>query len=519
MLVTNPSGALLALATRAKYEEFVRDARAPEAAFAEVWRETWDEIGASSFWSSRMPGRAAPALADFPITTYEDYRAALGESYESGISMLSRSPILFWAESAASTGPPKVFPLTAPYRLQQQRPIAPLMHSLMRRYPRFLKEKVLYITGPKFGVSSPSGIEVGYISYYSYKHVTPLLRRKYILPIEALASGDTFLEWAPIYAVARDLGAVLCVTPNKLPLLIDALKPRFDRALPYLAGEKRPPAPLPPIRVSRERLARLERAFGRERVSFSEIWPSLLFMNCWKAATCALQVPEVEARLSPPARVIDGIYSATEGWLTVPLWDDRLGGALHPRAHAAEFLKLGDEAEPKNLVAGHQMTKGELYEVFLTTAMGLVRYRLNDVVLCKDFFHRTPVLEFKYKLGNILSLGDVRLNESEISEALLKSRVDLPGQWVFGPGPQGDSLALYAKKGDFGGLPNDEVRRRLEAFENCFFELSREYGIMRRAGWVKPLAVIELPAEHPWWNRAAHGQTKRKVLELSVPEA
>jgi hypothetical protein len=48
-------------------------------------------------------------------------------------------------------------------------------------------------------------------------------------------------------------------------------------------------------------------------------------------------------------------------------------------------------------VVFEQAEIGELYEVVITNASGLYRYRLGDVVKVCGFHHQAPIVEFMYR--------------------------------------------------------------------------------------------------------------------------
>ena len=69
----------------AQARAFIRDTKQPEAAQDRVWREIWNDIRDAEHW--RRAGRA-PALEEFELTVYDDYRPALEASFPQTISKL-----------------------------------------------------------------------------------------------------------------------------------------------------------------------------------------------------------------------------------------------------------------------------------------------------------------------------------------------------------------------------------------------------------------------------------------------
>lgn len=505
-------GRTLLLATSySKHRAFVRDARDPRAAQARVWRETWAEIGASPFWRARMAAASngpTPPLTAFPITTWDDYRDALARSYDSPRSELSGADILFWSESAGSTGPRKLFPITRVYQRQFQTTTPPFLHGLARRFRGFLGGPVLYFAGSMPKERSPAGVPVGFISNFNYRNIPAFLRKMYAFPVEALRDGETFFDWGPLYALASDLSVIVGITPAIMVRFVERTIAQMDRYWPILEGRAAPPAPLPPVRVSPERLALLRGALAKDPPSFRELWPSLEVVSCWKASTCGMQIPSLQ-RYSRDVPIVDATYSATEGWVNVPSADGSVGGAVHPGAHVIELLPLGAAARAENLIPLWEAEPDRDYEIFLTTAMGLVRYRLHDVVRCTGRFHESPVIRFSHKASSEISLGPACISEAELVEALRLAQLGETLRRVFAPAASGDRLELCVAADDASKGPLFDVAR-LEESLRAQNPMYRKYV---SDGSLKPIALRSLRADHPLFSTDHHhAQTKPKLL-------
>ena len=61
---------------------------------------------------------------------------------------------------------------------------------------------------------------------------------------------------------------------------------------------------------------------------------------------------------------------------------------------------------------------GRRYYVLFTTAAGLYRYFMNDLVEVTGFFHRTPLLRFVQKGKGVTSLTGEKLYEAQAIEAV-----------------------------------------------------------------------------------------------------
>lgn len=499
---------VLFAATWIPHLRFVRDTKRPEQARARVWRDVHRLIAGSPFWQKR--GLFAH-LDDYELTDYETYREALEQTYSKTRSVLNGEQVLYWSESSGSSGKRKIFPLTKSYQKQFQATTPPLIHSFVSRFPGFMRNPVLYFASTLPAEKSPAGIDVGFISNFNYRNIPPFLQKHYAFPLEVFRDSDTFFKWGPLYALATDLSALIAITPSMVEQFAQRIEAQLSSYWPYLEGKSIPPAPLPPLKVSPERLATLRQALGRHPFRFREVWPGLQFVCCWKGATCGMQLPRIKGYLEGVS-VIDATYSATEGWMNVPLESDALGGPLHPGAHIVEFLPLGAEPGKASLKQCWQLTRGADYEIVLTTAMGFVRYRLFDVVRCTGFFNRSPIIEFRHKSGNMISLGHTRVTEALLVEAMSRARFEPAGNWFFGPDQDGSRIVLYCER-----EPGNAVSALAE-IDRTLCQENVEYDSDIRNGLLKPLAIRLLPTEHGAWRRtAAHAQTKPSILRQTPP--
>jgi hypothetical protein len=497
---------LLLATSYPRYRSFLRDAADPDAAADRVWRETWGQIRDASFWRAQMDARgpASPPLSAFPLTDYETYREPLERSFHRERCELSGATIRFWAESAGSTGRRKLFPITDHYRKQFQRTVPPYLHRVARRFTGLFREPILYFAGPYPSERSPAGVEVGLISNYNYRNIPAFLRRQYAFPLEALRSEEAYSTWRPLYALATDISAIFGIVPTTMVRFFETMAANFDRFEPVLAGRAQPPAPLPPVQVSRERLLRIKRALSRTPFSLRELWPSLEFIVCWKSSTSGMQLPPLERYLDERVAVVEGIYSATEGWMNVPDATGRAGGALHPGAHVFEFLPEGASADARNLQRASELEEGEVYEIVLTTSMGFVRYRLKDLVRCTGHLARSPILEFVQKAENELSVGPVIMSELDLGRALEQAGINDRSRLVFAPAPEGECIQL-CHLGDLDPASAAAVDRALRDLNHLYREGVDE-GLMR------PITARRLRDGHPAIDRDDHAQTKPRIL-------
>lgn len=479
----------------------------PEAAYLHLWKEIQPLLSRSALWKNSLHRH----LNDYDITTLEHYLPFLKQNMDSRISLLNGESILFWSQSAGTTGDRKLFPMTSTFRTQFQRTMHPMVHGFIKHYHNFLKHPVLYFAAADPGETTSVGIEIGFISNYNYRTIPGPLRSQYAFPREIFRDTATFAKCSPIYALEKDLSAMFAVTPLSFKQLINNMRANKEYILKSLTSKAPPEAGLPEPHISEERLAAVTSCLMNDDVRFKKLWPSLEFVCCWKTSVCAAHLKEISPYLEN-IDAIDAVYSATEGWMNVPL-PEAGANPLHPGAHIFEFIEVGEEIRKDNLISPWDLKPGGLYEIFLTTAMGLIRYRLFDIIRCTGFFNKAPLIEFVHKSASIISLGLVSVSEAELMESFEQAGIEIPGHWRIAPNRQGSGLVLY------GDLPGFISEKTLETADEILKNININYRIYTTNGTLSSLSYKLLPPEHPlWMPEECHAQRKPVFLLQRCPE-
>lgn len=493
--------------------QFLQAIRHPEEAKAAQWKAIWNEVGGSPFW--RNEGGSS-RLEDFPIREYEAFRPSIEKGFEEGTSQLSTLPVLYYATTGATTSKrPKRFPITRSYGTQMKAVGSAYAWSVLQRASDLSWAGSLTLTSSAPQTCSPHGVPIGYASWYAL-HLQGFVGR-YISPIPqaVLADDAIYQEWGPLYALSRDLGQIAAVNAAKLRAFAEQIESHREKWLEYLDG-KPLPAGLPPLKIKSARRRLLCHVLDNAHWLFEEVWPALRNISCWRAGVSALQLPTVQKWVgNVPLR--DAPLACTEAWLTVPMWDNRIGGPLHTGANIVEMLPLGSE-DVADIVQPWELTEGQDYELLLTTSMGLVRYRVHDVVRCTGFVERSPVLEFRHKTAFTLRLGQVSIAESDLTEVLAELGYEPARTWCVVSSRTGDALRVLVKDAADGRSAETaqaeaaHLRQLLKPLDERLRDLLPVYDHDRNVGWMKPPELQLLAANHDIWDQPTHAQAKPKLL-------
>jgi len=446
-----------------------------------------------------------------PVTDYEFYRESLDKGFKKNHSPLNGEPLSHWAISSGSSGPPKKFPITRSFRRQAIDIHLLSIASYLGRFPEFLRKPFFYLGACGPMGQSPSGVEISYISYYNYLHLPKIVRSFYGIPFEVLRDDETMIRWRPLYALAQDTSAIAAVAPTEVISLLLQIQTRGRELYEYLSRQRRWPEGLPPLYASAERLRILQEAgLPDGEVDFSKVWPHLSFVACWTDSVCRLQAVELRRLLGPKIQVISTPFTATEAWVTAPALPGRAGAAIHPGSVIVEFSLVGDP-KPQNLLKPWELEVGKDYELYVTNHMGLVRYRMYDILRCTGYYNEVAEVAFVQKSSQSISLGHVCISESELLQSVETVPELIGQQMFFCPNRLGKGLTLIvASSQDFNATTAQLVDRKL-----C--ELNPAYRYETRlGGTTDPVEIQILPTTDPTW-RPAHSQSKPYLLRHQRP--
>lgn len=488
------------------YFIFRKHCKNPQSIEDKNWKRFLHLYHEGSFWRSRNnEALDLGKLVNFDITEYEDYKEAISLSKLSGINPMTGESIIFFADSAGTTSYPKEFPITHSFRKDYQAIQAPFLHHLTREFPSFLDNPALYITATNSTKKAECGLEIGYISNFNYRNMPKVLASFYGIPKELLQDEHTYKEWAPVYALSQNLSAIFVITPLVLSNFFQSIVDNRDAILTKLKNPKAVPKGFPPLSICSRRLRLLEHVLTKKKIHMEELWSELAFVCTWKSSLAGMQLPELKKWI-PKTPIVDGMYSATEAWFNVPLYRDALGGPLSHRAGIFEFHPLDKKLHKNNLLRSWELKAGEDYEVFVTTSMGMIRYRLKDIVHCSGHYFQSPILYFKYKAENLISLTTLRLSEEQLAKALFDLKITDLSQIRIAPASDGKGL-LLAK--------SEESRLDLNAddFEKALKKISPYYEEERASEHVAKCKVLSLPLKHKIFAQSPnHAQSKPRLV-------
>jgi len=479
----------------------------PPTAQQRAWESIRPLLARGTFWPQLWGDDTVPPLHDFAPTDYSLYAKAIEGCFHETTSPLNGEPIIAWVRSSGSSGKARLFPWTPTYR-QQYVDGSTLPLPMMEKMAR-LRGKAgghLAMTTPTASRHSPAGVPIGYATTFTAANDGS------IYPDEACSSVERIRWWRSCYALATPVRSIMTTTCEPIFLMLQHFEEASDHYRAVLEGRKALPDDLPPLPLADERRRYLLDRLGTGPLDLTDIWPELDFIHTWRAGAAGLQAERLQATTSESVRFIDLCYNASEGPIANPIAIDEVGGPSLADSVVHEFLPQGAAGTADEILKAWELEEGGIYEVLLTTAMGVVRYRVGDLVQCTGHFHRMPKLRYHRRVHAELSLGRCVFTEDEVV-TLLKHvppppEVDL----VFGPSDDGRGLVLYTDR----PLPAHDITR----MQDMLVASNEPYAAKIAGELVQPLRQIVLDDPALWDGlRPAHAQSKRHVLLLEPPRA
>jgi hypothetical protein len=369
-----------------------------------------------------------------PLSDYSDFEPYVDRIRAGNKSVLTAEPVLLMEPTGGSSSGGKLIPYTAGLKRQFQRGIAPWIVALYRSYPELLNGESYWSVSPATGQLSgnESGIRIGFDDDSEYVGGLGRLLVRSLLAVpdqvKLVVQMENFWYVTLLFLLrSRYLSLISVWNPSFLTILCGHLEEWWQGLADDIAqGTLTPPLPLD--RALAARLTRLNRpdpVRAREIVNACRVnndftkrqqrlWPRLRLVSCW--ADGAAQEGAEELRQSFPGAVIQGKgLLATEGFFTIPMTG--MDGCLPAlRSHFLEFLPQDGEGA----LLLHQLELGRTYSLVATTAGGLYRYRLHDLVTVTAFHNKAPLLRFVGKEDHIADHTGEKLHENHVCAVLCR---------------------------------------------------------------------------------------------------
>ncbi len=452
---------------------------------------------------------AARSVEDFrrsvPVAGYDYFEPYLERVRRGEVNaLLADRRVLMFALTSGTTAKRKTIPVTAQYLADYKRTWNFWGLRAFRDHTEIRLRPIVQISGDWEEGHTESGVPCGAVTGLTAKMQKRVIRWLYTVPAAVAKVKDPLAKHYLVLrlSVPRRPGMVVAANPSTLvnlarvgdrekeSLIRDihdgTLDPRFDVPAPVreaLTGRLRKKRP-----AKAKELDEVVRQTGT--LLPKDYWPKTCLIGTWMGGSVGAYVRHLPKYYGEmPVR--DPGLIASEGRMTIPFEDGTPSGVLDVQSHYFEFIPEGEAESDRPVVLGaHELEEGRRYFILLTTAYGLYRYHIYDLVRCTGFFNGTPKVEFLSKGSHFANITGEKLSEYQVVQAVREAAEELGlplGTYSLAPcwDEELPFYGLFVERGDFGG----ECARLAEAVERRLAALNIEYAAKReslRLGAVRP---------------------------------
>jgi len=487
-------------------------------------------------------------LSDFrarvPLAEYDDLLPYIEAARTGRKAQLTEAPPVFYALTSGTTGPAKYIPVTRASRRAKARLMRLWLCALFRTHPDIMDGVILQPASPEVEEHAPDGTPCGAEAGHAYRNMPRVLRGMYPLPYEiceipcAEARYYTLLR----LAVMHDVKVIGTPNPSTILLLSRALGAHSEALVRDVRnGTCAPQMDIPAairkeisrdLRADPRRAAFLEAAAhaGGGRLSPRHVWPHLAVLACWKGGSVQTYLDQLDPFLPPGLPIRDLGWLSSECRGSVPLSDDGDSGPLAVATNVYEFLPAEESGSPEaaHLLMLDQLELGGQYLVYVTTAGGLWRYAMHDILEVTGWFEATPSVRFVQKEKGIVSFTGEKLTEVQVLRAVGEvfdpHRSDRVFIAAVGRPPTLTSEACYVILVEYETPPDAESgRTAARDVDRALCRHNIEYACKRASGRLAPAVLRVLaPGQFEAFQRRSLAQGAHdgqfKILRLTADQ-
>jgi len=374
------------------------------------------------------------------IKSMTDYRSVVPvQSYDSlepfiqkqinGENALTYDAPVFYARTSGTTGKHKDIPLTTNGLQQVEHAQKQLAYSLWKD-TGFLKGSILGFASAAKEGKLDNGCNYGSVSGSSYKSVSPLVAKKFVVPAKVFSFKDVnakYQAYALSVLASDTLSGIVAANPSSILKLVRYIEKNTHELLHILNGSKSPwllpetAIVLSSIRrcAAKQRLLNLNEYYTQNKNLLpAEVFPALSTIATWTGGSCGIALKQLR-RYLPRVRVVEYGYGASEFMGTVNI--DAINKQCVPQLthHVYEFATRDNWESGKPIFCGaHELDIGTEYYVFITTQSGLYRYNINDIVRVDGALHNCATFAFLQKGQGVTNITGEKLSEHQVIEMM-----------------------------------------------------------------------------------------------------
>lgn len=459
-----------------------------------------------------------------PVAGYDYVEPYIKEVMRGNTQALLADPkVYMFALTSGTTATRKYIPVTAQYLADYRRGWNIWGLKVYRDHAGTRWRPIVQLSGDWQESFTESGVPCGSVTGLTAHMQLRVIRWIYCVPgcVGTVKDAAAKHYLALRLSLPSKVGLVIAANPSTLVNLARAgdaekeslirdihdgtLNPRLDvpadirAALARRLGRRHP-----------ERARELEAIVQRTGTLYpKDYWPSDCVIGNWMGGSVGAYLRHFP-RYYGATPVRDVGLIASEGRMTIPLADGTPSGVLDVTSHYFEFIPEDEIDSPQPTVLGaHELIEGRTYFILPTTAYGLYRYHICDVVRCTGYFNATPLVEFLSKGAHFANLTGEKLSEYQVTGAMGRALHELDlTLTAYSVAPcWDDELPFYGLFVERTDLTREQGLRLTRQLEELLTAANVEYAAKRESRRLGPMRLLLLPAGA--WQQWDHARLAR----------
>lgn len=376
-----------------------------------------------------------------PLTTYEDYHDAIVRMTENGEeNILTSYPVVYYASTSGTSGVSKKIPVSDKGLEMFRKYASSVMPSVISEFNKNTKYKdtpdgsrLMIVSfsndtlknGKKYGSISAACLNESSIPLMPYFITTPAdvmfctehLNLKYLYARYGIADRDVVYISGAYIPSLLDLANYICDNWEMLVEDIREGKINNEIQIPDELKDKLEKDLVP----DPDRADELEKEFkkGLNNNILARIWPKLSAVCAIWAGNFSSYARKLQQFTGRTIPYYTMSYVSSEGIFGVARHPHDQNYVMLPQSCFFEFIPQSDEEEdnPRTVLID-EVQEGKDYELVITNQSGFYRYRMGDVIRVIGFYNECPMIVFKSRKKNTISVAGEKFNEDHLFSAI-----------------------------------------------------------------------------------------------------
>jgi hypothetical protein len=448
-----------------------------------------------------------------PVAPYERLAPYIERMKRGEVNaLIADDPLLLFALTSGTTASRKFIPITRQYLKDYRRGWSMWGIRAYRDHQdrRLGLRPIVQLSGDPEEFVTEGGTPCGNLSGFTAIAQKRMVRRLYCVPPQVGKLKDPLTRYyvALRFSIGLPVALFLSANPSTMLMFARVLDQEKDHLLQDLHdGTLRADLALTAVqhatlsarlrpqperaRALRQRAERVGRLYPRD------IWPAeTALMGTWTGGSMQpylRQIPEYFGDI--PIRDL-GLL-ASEGRMSIPFANHTASGVLDIASHYFEFIPEAEVESAQPVVLGaHELHEGGSYFIVPTTATGLYRYQISDLIRVTGFLGRTPMIEFLGKGNRFSNLTGEKLSEHQVTQAQERTTQQTGlALRAYSLAPVWDDrlpfYGLYVEED--AGLTDRQLAAYLQSLDRELQLLNSEYEAKRESQRLGPLRAFLLP--------------------------